>query len=100
MYNLNEMTKESSIERRNNLLSFIVNFTNEREYPPSMLDIEDHTGVRRGHVLNTDLELLQKEGFIERDSGKSRAMKVTMYPWPFTYDEKYREFKEPPTSEE
>lgn len=75
---------------QNELMSFIVNFIDTYEYPPSMIDMEENLNRIKGYMLSQDLEDLQKDGCIEREPKISRGIRVTLTPWPFTYDEKYR----------
>lgn len=83
-------------EKTNEVLSSVVNFINEYEYPPSMVEIANMTGlVAKSHV-NWYLGKLEKEGSIKRDFVKGRAMRVTLYPSPIEFPEKYNRLPQHP----
>lgn len=95
-------TERTTEEKRNEVLSYVVNYINEFEYPPTINEILDDVQISSKSVVNNDLEVLDKEGSIRRDERGARAIKVTLYPSPIEFPKKYDVYRttEPQTSEE
>jgi len=63
--------------RRQQILGFIVAFINRRGYAPSVRDITEGCGISSSSVAQHHLNALEREGYIHRDRGISRSIRVT-----------------------
>jgi len=63
-------------ERQTNMLNFIQSYILTNGYPPSIRDIGQAVGISSTSVVNYNLNVLQREGFIERDKTVSRGIKL------------------------
>lgn len=68
------MRKLSDRQRR--ILSFIHAFTDEHGYPPSIRDIGQAVGISSTSVVDYNLRVLEREGYIRRDREVSRGIEV------------------------
>ncbi len=66
--------------KRREMLDFIAACLRERGYPPSVREIGDAVGLNSSATVHTHLAVLQREGFLERDPTKPRAIKVRYDP--------------------
>lgn len=66
-------------ERQQHILQYIVAFTQENRYPPSIRQIGDNTGISSTSVVNYNLEKLEDYGLITRARDISRGLSVN-YP--------------------
>jgi repressor LexA len=62
--------------KRQQILAYIAESLAERGYPPSVREIGEAVGLTSSATVHTHLEVLQREGFLERDPSKPRAIKV------------------------
>jgi repressor LexA len=62
------------------MLDFIARCLRERGYPPSVREIGEAVGLNSSATVHTHLAVLQREGFLERDPTKPRAIKVRYDP--------------------
>jgi repressor LexA len=69
-------------ERQQKMLHFIGAFIEEHNYPPSIRQIGAATGVSSTSVVNYNLNVLKREGFIERDPEISRGIRLVKSPGP------------------
>jgi repressor LexA len=74
--------------KRREMLDFIAKCLRERGYPPSVREIGQAVGLTSSATVHTHLAVLQREGFLERDPTKPRAIRVR-------YDPASREAVEP-----
>jgi len=74
--------------KRREMLDYIATCLRERGYPPSVREIGEAVGLTSSATVHTHLAVLQREGFLERDPTKPRAIKVR-------YDPSSREAVEP-----
>jgi len=63
-------------ERQRNILRFVENFISENEYPPTIREIGEAVGISSTSVVNYNLEVLEREGYIARDRTVSRGLKL------------------------
>ncbi len=66
--------------KRREMLDFIASCLRERGYPPSVREIGEAVGLTSTATVHTHLAVLQREGFLERDPTKPRAIKVRYDP--------------------
>jgi repressor LexA len=74
--------------KRREMLDYIAVCLRERGYPPSVREIGEAVGLTSSATVHTHLAVLQREGFLERDPTKPRAIRVR-------YDPSSREAVEP-----
>jgi len=63
--------------KRQQILGFIVAFINRRGYAPSVRDIAEGCGISSSSVVQHHLNALEREGYIHRDRGISRSIRIT-----------------------
>jgi len=63
-------------ERQQKILEFIRRFTLDNEYPPSIREIGAAVGISSTSVVNYNLNILEREGHIERDKEVSRGIRL------------------------
>lgn len=68
------MRKLSDRQRR--ILDFIQSYDDEHGYPPSIRDIGQAVGISSTSVVDYNLRLLEREGYIRRDREISRGLEV------------------------
>lgn len=66
--------------KRREMLDYIATCLRERGYPPSVREIGEAVGLTSSATVHTHLAVLQREGFLERDPTKPRAIKVRYDP--------------------
>lgn len=62
--------------RQEAILRFIAKFLEENGYPPSIRDIGGAVGISSTSVVNYNLNVLEREGYIARDREVSRGLKL------------------------
>ncbi|WP_433943445.1 LexA family protein [Paenibacillus sp. SN-8-1] len=68
---MNTLTK-----RQAEALMHIQVFTTKHNYPPTNRELADIMGVASSSTIHGYLDRLEKKGFIKREEGKPRALKV------------------------
>lgn len=63
--------------RQKNILEFIVDFISKEHFPPTIRDIQSGCGVSSTSVVNYNLQILQREGYLNRLAGGARGIEVT-----------------------
>jgi repressor LexA len=63
-------------ERQKKIFSFLEAFTRENEYPPTIREIGAAVGISSTSVVNYNLNVLEKKGYITRDKIVSRGLKL------------------------
>ena len=63
-------------ERQQKILSFLETFTQENEYPPTIREIGAAVGISSTSVVNYNLNVLAKKGYIARDKTVSRGLRL------------------------
>ena len=66
--------------KRREILDFINESLRDRGYPPSVREIGQAVGLASSATVHSHLAVLQKEGFLQRDPTKPRAMTVQYNP--------------------
>ena len=69
------------MRKRNNdkhqkILDFLKKEVEEKGYPPSVREICKAVGFRSTSTVHSYLSMLEKEGFIQKDPSKPRAIKI------------------------
>jgi len=64
----------SSKQKR--ILSFLRKFRDERDYPPTVRDILKGCGISSTSVVDYNLKILEREGYIRRDREVSRGIEL------------------------
>ena len=67
-------------EKRQLILDYIAECLRERGYPPSVREIGEAVGLASSATVHTHLAVLQREGYLQRDPTKPRAIQVRYDP--------------------
>ena len=62
--------------KRRQILEFISEQIRDRGYPPSVREIGEAVGLTSSSTVHTHLQVLQREGYLQRDPTKPRAIVV------------------------
>jgi repressor LexA len=62
--------------KQTSILRFIRNFLREKDYPPSIRDIQEGCGISSTSVVDYNLKALERLGYIKRDREVSRAIEL------------------------
>ena len=68
------MEKLSS--KQNRILNFLRNFREEKDYPPTVRDIVKGCEISSTSVVDYNLKILEREGYIHRDREVSRGIEL------------------------
>jgi repressor LexA len=71
------MVKGKLSDRQRRMLDFIVDFSDENGYPPSIREIGQAVNISSTSVVNYNLNRLVEEGFLDRDQNVSRGIRLT-----------------------
>ena len=71
----NKVMKKLSDKQRN-IVGFIERFLVDRGYPPSIRDIQAGCGISSTSVVDYNLNILEREGYIRRHAEVSRGMEL------------------------
>lgn len=71
------MAKGSISARQERILEFIRDFLNDHHYPPTVRDIQTGCEVSSTSVVDYNLKILHREGYIRREAGVSRGLELT-----------------------
>jgi repressor LexA len=63
-------------ERQKNILKYIENYVDERGYPPSIREIGDRVGISSTSVVDYNLKVLERDGYLRRDREVSRGLEL------------------------
>ena len=74
------MSEATLAGKRRRILEFIVEQIRERGYPPSVREIGEAVGLTSPSTVHTHLQVLQREGYLQRDPTKPRAIIVSWEP--------------------
>src|SRR5487761_2061351 len=66
--------------KRRQILEYIGDCLRERGYPPSVREIGEAVGLTSSATVHTHLAVLQREGYLQRDPTKPRAIQVRYDP--------------------
>ena len=64
-------------DKQNRILQFLKKFITENGYPPAIRDIQSGCGISSTSVVDYNLSILEKEGYIRRQSEVSRGITMT-----------------------
>ena len=70
------MTKHDA-ERKVKILDFIAATLRARGFPPSVREIAKAVGLASTSAVHHHLQILEREGFLERGAAQSRAIRLT-----------------------
>jgi repressor LexA len=62
--------------RQEAILGFINQFLRENRYPPTIRDIGKAVGISSTSVVNYNLNILEREGYVTRDREVSRGLRI------------------------
>lgn len=75
------MSDESTLtKRQQQILSVVRSLTDERGYPPSLREIGRAVDLTSPSTVKHHLDTLEREGFIQRDAGRPRAIDLRREP--------------------
>jgi repressor LexA len=63
-------------ERQEKILKYIEAYVDERGYPPSIREIGDRVGISSTSVVDYNLKVLERDGYIRRDREVSRGLEL------------------------
>lgn len=63
-------------DRQQRILSFIHDFLEEKDYPPTLRDILKACQISSTSVVDYNLDVLEREGYIRRDAEVSRGIEL------------------------
>lgn len=70
------MNPKSLSGKQQSILRFIREFIRDKDYPPSIRDIQDGCGISSTSVVDYNLKALERLGYIRRDREVSRAIEL------------------------
>ena len=70
------MAKEELSARQKQILDFINGFDEEHSYPPTIRDIQYACSISSTSVVDYNLKILERKGYIRRDREVSRGIEV------------------------
>ena len=68
--------KKKLSEKQESILEYIGDFLDDNRYPPTVRDIQYGCGISSTSVVDYNLRILQREGFINRQSDVSRGIEL------------------------
>jgi len=71
-----EFMKKELNEKHKQILDFVTKQVQEKGYPPSVREICKEVGFKSTSTVHSYLEKLRKDGLIQKDPSKPRALKV------------------------
>lgn len=67
-------------KRQMTVLSFIIECIDTEGYPPTIREIGNHMRIKSTNGVNDHLKAIERKGYLEREDGKSRALKPLYNP--------------------
>src|SRR5438309_10102053 len=67
-------------DRQKNILKYIQAYVDERGYPPSIREIGDRVGISSTSVVDYNLRVLERDGYIRRDREVSHGLELVGVP--------------------
>lgn len=67
-------------QRQQAVLAFIIECVDTEGYPPTIREIGNHMGIRSTNGVNDHLKAIERKGYLDREDGKSRALKPLFNP--------------------
>lgn len=74
------MAEVTLTDKRRQILEFIAEQIRVRGYPPSVREIGEAVGLTSSSTVHTHLQVLQRQGYLQRDPTKPRAIVVRFEP--------------------
>ena len=74
------MPESTLAGKRRQILEFIAEQIRDRGYPPSVREIGEAVGLTSPSTVHTHLQVLEREGYLQRDPTKPRAIIVRWEP--------------------
>ena len=74
------MSTKKLSDRQKNILKYIEAYVDERGYPPSIREIGDRVGISSTSVVDYNLRVLERDGYIRRDREVSRGLELVGAP--------------------
>ncbi|MDA8032721.1 MAG: transcriptional repressor LexA [Actinomycetota bacterium] len=74
------MSERALSGKRRQILEFIAEQVRGRGYPPSVREIGEAVGLTSSSTVHAHLQVLQQEGYLQRDPSKPRAIVVQFEP--------------------
>ena len=74
------MPSKKLSDRQKNILKYIEAYVDERGYPPSIREIGDRVGISSTSVVDYNLRVLERDGYIRRDREVSRGLELVGTP--------------------
>ncbi len=74
------MAEATLAGKRRQILEFIAEQIRDQGYPPSVREIGEAVGLTSPSTVHTHLKVLQREGYLQRDPTKPRAIIVSWEP--------------------
>ncbi len=74
------MSEATLAGKRRRILEFIAERIRDHGYPPSVREIGEAVGLTSSSTVHAHLKVLQREGYLERDAEKPRAIVVNFEP--------------------
>lgn len=65
-------------KRQRDVLSYIIESTRERGFPPSVREICQGVGLKSPSTVHSHLSSLEQKGYIRRDPSKGRAIEIVL----------------------
>ncbi|UCE17816.1 MAG: transcriptional repressor LexA [Gemmatimonadota bacterium] len=72
--------KQLLTERQKAVLEYVSRCIREQGYQPTMREIGDHFGIRSTHGVHRHLDALERKGYLRREGGRSRAIRLVDHP--------------------
>lgn len=72
------MTGRPLSKRQQAIYDYICSYTKEHSYPPSVREIGAAVGLASPSTVHTHLKVLEREGYITRDSNKPRTIEIVV----------------------
>lgn len=71
------MTSQKTLSsKQQSILTFIQGFIEDKDYPPSIRDIQEGCGISSTSVVDYNLKALERQGHLRRDREVSRAIEL------------------------
>ena len=71
------MTSQKTLSsKQQSILTFIQTFIEEKDYPPSIRDIQEGCNISSTSVVDYNLKALERHGYLRRDREVSRAIEL------------------------
>ncbi len=74
------MAKKKLSERQKRMIEFIQDFWQDNGYPPTIREIGENCEISSTSVVNYNLNILEKNGYISRDGRVSRGIRLVTEP--------------------